>query len=260
MARRSIQGCRGILTGASSGIGRALAAELVRGGAQILVVARREERLAQLADSLKGTRGRVEIFAGDVTVADSRRQIIERARRAFGGLDLLVNNAGIGALGRFAEASAERLRQVMEVNFFAPAELTRLALPALRQGRRPMVVNVGSIVGHRGLPFYTEYCASKFALRGLSEALRAELTASGIELLLVSPGPTESEFFEHAITDQPVSWPRSRAVSAETVARRTVSAIRAGRHEIVVGLPGKLLVWANRLFPWALDRVLARYG
>ena len=95
----------------------------------------------------------------------------------YGGLDLLVNNAGIGAQGRFAEADPARLRQIMEVNFFAPAEMTRAALPLLKQGRRPMIVNIGSILGHRGIPGTSEYCASKFAVQGFSESLRAELVA-----------------------------------------------------------------------------------
>ncbi len=133
MARRTIEGCRGILTGASSGIGRALAVELVRGGAKLVVVARRPERLAELAASLADAPGRIETLEGDVTDAATRGAAVERAQTAFGGLDLLVNNAGIGAMGPFAEADEARLRKLMEVNFFAPAEMIRLALPLLRR-------------------------------------------------------------------------------------------------------------------------------
>src|SRR5204862_1887651 len=120
------------------------------------------------------------------------------AIREFGGLDALVNNAGIGALGRFDQADEARLRQVMEVNFFAPAEFVREALPHLKAGNRPIVVNIGSVLGHRAVPEKSEYCASKFALHGFSDALRAELAPLGIDVLLVSPSTTTSEFFAAA--------------------------------------------------------------
>lgn len=248
------------MTGASSGIGRALALRLVGQGCRLIVVARRAERLAALAESLTGHEGQFEIVAGDITRPEVREQALQRAHEALGGLDLLVNNAGIGATGRFAQASSDRLRRVMEVNFFAPAEMIRQSLPMLREGARPMVVNVASILGHRGIPLCAEYCASKFALMGLSESLRAELSALGIELLVVSPGTTETEFFSSALDAKATPWSHRRGVSADLVARRTVAAIRSGRHEIIVGPAGRLLVWTNRLFPRLVDRMMARYG
>src|SRR5689334_10308858 len=114
MARRNLGDCRGLLTGASSGIGRALAIELVQAGARLVVVARRPERLQELATQLKGAPGRLEIVAGDVTDPALRTEALRRAQQAFGGLDLLINNAGIGAMGPFMEAAPERLRQVLE--------------------------------------------------------------------------------------------------------------------------------------------------
>jgi short-subunit dehydrogenase len=260
MARRSIAGCRALLTGASSGIGFALAGELVRAGSRLLVVARRQDRLQELAAQLAGSPGEIYLHAGDVTSPAVRAEILARAQSELGGLDLLVNNAGIGAMGRFAEASPERLRQVMEVNFFAAAELTRAALPILATGTRPMVVNVGSILAHRGIPFCAEYCASKFALQGWSESLRAEVASSGIDVLVVSPGTTRTEFFERAIDARAMPWSSNRGMAPEAVARCIVSAIRSGRHEIVVGGSGKLLVWMNRLFPRAVDAFMGRYG
>ncbi len=261
MARRTIQGLRGILTGASSGIGHALAGELVREGARLVLVARRPERLAELALGLADAPGSVEVVAGDVTQGDVQRAAIGRAREAFGGLDLVINNAGIGAMGRFVEASPERLRQVMEVNFFAAAELTRLALPLLRAGNQPIVVNVSSVLGHRGVPGYAEYCASKFAMQGLSESLRAEFAPLGIDLLVVSPARTRTEFFDSALDATPAKpWAGLHGMSAETVARRIAAAIRKGKHELVISAGGKALVWVSRLLPGVVDRVLARYG
>ncbi len=259
MAIRQLAGCRTILTGGSSGIGRALAVRLAKAGCHLVVVARRRERLDELAQAVSQLPGRFEAVVGDITQPETRQATLQRAAEVFGGLDLLINNAGIGATGRFAEASEERLRRVMEVNFFAPAEMIRVALPALAAGRRPMIVNIGSILAHRGIPLCAEYCASKFALQGLSESLRAELAPRGIGLLVVSPGTTQTEFFSAAIDAAPTPWSHRRGVSPELVARRTVRAMRLGRHEIIVGPAGRLLVWSNRLFPRLTDRVLALF-
>ena len=141
---------------------------------------------------------------------------LDCARERFGGLDILVNNAGIGTLGRFDEADPARLRQLFEVNFFAAAEFIREALPLLKQGNRPIVVNVGSILGHFATPRSSEYCSTKFALRGLTDALRAEFSKLGIDVLLVSPGTTETEFFDHVVerTSSP-PWSDQRGVAAE---------------------------------------------
>src|SRR6187431_2757566 len=130
MAYRPIAGMRTIVTGASSGIGRALVVELVRRGASVVAMARRTERLRALSESLGTSAERLRWLGGDVTRQVDRSAAIELACTEFSGLDALVNNAGIGALGRFDQANEQRLRDVMEVNFFAPAEFTRDALPA----------------------------------------------------------------------------------------------------------------------------------
>jgi short-subunit dehydrogenase len=260
MAKRSLAALRGILTGASSGIGRALAVELVRNGARLVLVARRREELEQLAHEIDPTGGHAQIVVGDITDHAVRRAAIDMAMHHWWGLDIVINNAGIGARGRFIEASPDRLRKIMEVNFFAPVELIRSALPQLQQGRKPIVVNIGSILGHRGIPRHTDYCASKFALRGLSESLRAELAPLGIDVLLVSPGRTETSFVDHSLARESAAWDNEPAVTPAYVARKIARAIECGRHEIVVNYRGQLLVWLNRLSPRLVDRILARYG
>jgi len=261
MGGRQIEGSRAIITGASSGIGREIALALGREGARLLLLARREEKLRDLADQIGQMGQQATFVAGDVTDASVRQAALDRAAEQWGGLDILVNNAGVSARGRFADVSPERLRQIMEVNFFAVAEMIRQSLPLLSQGRRPVVVNVGSTVGHRGVPRISEYSASKFALRGLSEAIRPELAGVGVDLLLVSPGPTDTEFFDHLLEDEGgVPWPEYRGIPAEVVARRTVRAIQRSRHEIIPSCPGKALVWLNRLAPWLVDRMMKRYG
>jgi short-subunit dehydrogenase len=235
--------------------------ELARQGAKLVLNARRRDRLDELAGEVAALGGEAEVAAGDVTLGDVRRSALGAAQSHFGGLDALVNNAGIGAWGRFDSAAPERLRRIMEVNFFALAELTREALPLLRLGRDPIVINVASILGHRAVPRSSEYCASKFAVRGLSESLRAELAGQGIDVLLVSPGTTESEFVGSLIEKQgEMAWPEQPGVPAALVAVKTVRAMRLGLHEIIPNRRGRLLVWLNRLFPRILDRWMERYG
>lgn len=261
MSKREIRGSRAIVTGASSGIGRALAIELARQRADLVVTARRADRLRELAGAVGEIGGRVETVPGDITDPAVRQKVLDTAQAKFGGLDILVNNAGVGAMGRFEEAAPERLRRLMEVNFFAMAEMTRLGLPLLKQGRKPILVNVSSILGHRGVPHSSEYCASKFAVQGFSESLRAELASQGIDVLVVSPGTTETEFFTSVLekTSEP-HWPNHGSVSPEYVAQSVVRAIRLGKHEVIPFGWGRVLCLLNRLAPGIMDRVMARYA
>lgn len=261
MAKRTIAGSRVLITGASGGIGREIALQLGRHGADVVLLARREDRLRELAKEFEPFPGRAEMVVGDVTDANIRHAAIEKAVKKFGGLDILINNAGIGAIGLFKHADDARLRRIMEVNFFAAAEMIRLAIPVLHHGNHPIVVNIGSILGHRGIPHSSEYCASKFALQGLSQSLRAEFQPMGIDLLVVSPGTTETEFFDNALElhSQP-PWLESRGLPAEKVAREAVAAIASGRHEIIPNFRGRLLCRLQRLCPTFVNRLMARYG
>jgi short-subunit dehydrogenase len=264
MAKREIAGSRSIVTGASSGIGRELAVQLSQQGGHAVLVARSEDKLRELAETISADpqcTGSIEIVAGDVTDSAVRREAIERAQTVFGGLDAVINNAGVGAFGLFIESTPERLRQIMEVNFFAAAELIREALPALQNGRRPIIVNVGSILGHRGIPRMNEYCASKFAMQGLSQSLRIELRKLRIDLLVVSPGTVRTEFYDNVVAGKDgASWQHGYAVTGGDVARATIKAMRRGRREIFPNILGRLLVWANKSVPSLIDRGLRRYA
>lgn len=260
MATRSILGMRTILTGASSGIGLALARLLAKRGARLVLSARREERLTQLVDELKQGGGEAVAVAGDVTADEVRRELMETAKSQLGGLDCLINNAGIGGIGNFIDNDEARLRRIMEVNFFAPLELTRLAIPELRQGSKPILVNVASVLGHRAVPKKSEYCASKFALHGFSDSLRSELAPEHIDVLIVSPSTTETEFFDVAIGDKrKLPW-LAKGQPPETVARAAVRAIERGLHEIILTAGGKGMVWFDRLMPTITDNLVTRYG
>jgi short-subunit dehydrogenase len=265
--RFHVDGAIAIVTGASSGIGWHLCRLLIQRGATVIAVARRQQRLLELQEQLNvGGRSeplpdqRFHFVVGDVTDPAVCQQAIQLADRLGGGrLDLIVNNAGIGAIGPFEQASEQRLRRIMEVNFFAPCHWTRAALPLLHHGRNAVICNVSSVLGHRAVPDKSEYCASKFALHGWSDSLRAELAASGIQVTLVSPSTTASEFFDSVIDTPPGttshslgSWPPER------VAKAALAAIIARRSETILSLGGKSLVYADRLAPALMNRLLAK--
>lgn len=257
--RRNLVGYRALVTGASSGVGRAVALELARRGARVLATGRRGDRLAELAVEAAGLEGSPLLHAaGDITSPAFRRQLIDTAIKHFGGLDLVVAAAGSGAIGRFRDATADTLTEIMAVDFFAPAELVRESLPALRTGRDPAIVLVGSILGYHPLPLHAEYCAAKAALRSLAGTLRTELAADGIGVLLASLGPTESEFWNHLLTGSRPAWSRGRAMSVVRTAHIIVRAIVWRRHEVLPGWRAKGFAIVARLFPRLIDRAMRR--
>jgi short-subunit dehydrogenase len=261
MGKREIEGSRALVTGASSGIGREIALQLARRGALVVGVARREERLRTLVEEIQQQGGEAASVAGDLTSAEVRQSAIKTITEHFGGLDILVNNAGVGAMGRFEQADPERLGKLLEVNFVAPVEMIRLALPLLKRSTAPIIVNVSSVLGHIAVPHCSEYCATKFALQGFSQSLRAELAAQNIDVLVVSPGTTETEFFDSVVqrTGEP-AWPVRHAMPAAEVARQTVRAIVRGRREIIPFAMGRWFDRVHRLAPGLIDRILARYA
>jgi short-subunit dehydrogenase len=257
--QRTIRDCRILITGASQGIGRALADLAARRGARVLAAARSRDLLDELADEIRREGGTLEVVQADVTHPDDRRRMVEAAEHSFGGLDVLVNNAGIGATGHFAEVNADRLRKIMEVNFFGLTETTRVCLPVLRRGRKPAVVNISSIAGKRGIPARSEYSASKFAVQGFSEALRAELAKDGIDVLVVCPGLTQTNF-SHNMIEQKARLPMDhmRGMTAEQVAAATLRAVERGHNETCLTFQGRLMVFVSRFLPRLADRIAAR--
>lgn len=257
--RRRLAGSRAIVTGASSGVGRAVALELARRGVRVLATGRRAERLAALADEAdRGSVGPMIHASGDVTSSDFRRHLVDVANARLGGLDLVVAAAGSGAIGRFRDASPDTLAGIMDVDCIAPAELVRAALPALRDGRDPAIALVGSILGYHPLPLHAEYCAAKAALRSLAGTLRLELAEDGVGVLLASLGPTESEFWDHLLAGRRPVWSRGRAMSAARTARIIVRALEWRRREVLPGWQAKGFALAARLFPRVIDRAMMR--
>jgi short-subunit dehydrogenase len=256
---RTLLGKRAILTGASGGIGRALAAALVKEGARVALASRNAAVLQELASELRAAGGDVAVVPTDVTRPEERTRLVETTVTQFGGLDLLINCAGIGSWGHFATSTPEILRQVMEVNFFAPVELTRVAMPHLTNGNQSAVVNITSMCGRKGMPAWSEYSASKFALVGIAEALRGEFARFDVDVITVIPGLTNSGFERNWLRSEGrANLQFETGMTPADLAERIVDAIRKNRREVVFGDEAKTLLRFNRFFPRLTNRLIAK--
>ena len=246
-----------MITGASAGIGRAAAVAFVEEGAGVIVTARSLARLQSLADELGGPPRLIPVVA-DVTDPDS----VERMAAvvlADGAPDIVVANAGIGLDALLVETSEESLRAVFETNVYGVARTLRCFIPAMVERGRGRLLIVSSIVGKRGIPYYSIYSASKFALHGMAEGLRTELAGSGVTVGLVCPASTETEFSTRRLREGPSQKNvRPGTHTAESVARAILKMAASRRREIVLTLEGKALAWGNVFFPGLVDRILAR--
>jgi short-subunit dehydrogenase len=261
MMSRDLRGKAILLTGGSRGIGRSVAAQLAAWGARLALVARGVDELNRAASELRAIGTEVHAITGDLICADDRQRIVATAIGKLGGLDVLINNAGTCSFGEFSTSNEAVLRQIMEVNFFAPVEMIRLCLPHLEASRnRPAIVNVASICGRRGFPSFPEHCASKFALVGLTEALRAEFARFDIDVLLVIPGLARVDDFEkHLLRNEgriTINW--DKAQSPEKVARGIVRALRRNWKETVIGWLALQIHRLSRVWPSMLDVIMIR--
>ncbi|MBX9681548.1 MAG: SDR family NAD(P)-dependent oxidoreductase [Gemmataceae bacterium] len=253
---RDIRGKRVLLTGASGGIGQALARKLSSEGARLVLAGRSEEKLRTLAASLPSE---VLPVGADLTVDADRQRLLDTAVGRFGGLDILINNAGIASWAHFTSSNEEILRQIMEVNFFAPVDLIRRAIPILTNGNHAAVVNVASMCGRKAMPAWSEYSASKYALCGLTESLRGELVRFGIDTLLIVPGLTNSGFPSRFLkTEGKANIEFDKGMPPEDVADAIVTAIRKNKTETVVGSDARRMLRMHRWFPRLLDWLIAR--
>jgi short-subunit dehydrogenase len=245
-----------LITGASQGIGKSLAEAAAARGCKVLAAARSVELLEELASGIRAAGHLLQTVQADVTSPADRQKMVEAAQGCFGGLDILVNNAGIGATGHFADVAPERMRKIMEVNFFGLTETTRVFLPILKKGNRPAIVNISSIAGKRGIPARSEYSASKFAVQGFSEALRAELAKDGIDVLVVCPGFTATNFSQNMIEQKAlIQYDHLRGMTPMQVALATLKAIERGTDEIHLTFQGKLVALISKYLPRLADRI-----
>jgi short-subunit dehydrogenase len=254
MARRKLPGLRVLVTGASQGIGRALVAEAARRGMKVLAAARSQELLNELAAEVRKSNGVVETVVADVTSSEDRHAMVDAAVQHLGGLDILINNAGIGATAHFMDSDPEILRKIFETNFFGTTETTRVFLPLLKQGVTPAIVNISSVVGKRAWPARSYYSSSKFAVAGFSESIRAELAKDGIDVIVVSPGLTQTNFSRNMLEQKAkLQLDHLRGMSSEDVALAVLRAVERGSADVTLTFKGRLLVLVNRLIPWFID-------
>lgn len=247
-----------IITGASSGIGKALAHEFAARGAKLVLGARRLDLLERLKEDLSPAE--VVICQTDVSVEADCQRLVEDAVSRYGRVDVLVNNAGISMRAIFDEVELDVLRRLMDVNFWGTVYCTKYALPYLLQSKGS-VVGVISIAGFVGLPGRTGYAASKFAIRGFLDTLRVENLKKGLHVLVAAPGFTASEVRKVALTangEKQGETPRNedKMMSAEVCARHIVCAVEKRKRELVLTfIEGKLTVFLGKFWPSLLDKL-----
>lgn len=221
-----------LITGAGSGIGRETAVKIANKGAKLTLTGRREEPLQETAKLVEEAGGEAQVVAGDVSDAATREQVVQAAVEGFGSLDVLVNNAGNVRAGRLEDISAEEVQTQIEVNLLAPVLLTRAALPALRESGDAAVVNVSSVFGLVGMPFYAAYASTKAGIAHFSEALRRELYGEGVHVMTIFPGATETPMMESNDAGPDLGFEYE---TAEEVAEALVAGLEAGELEVVRG-------------------------
>jgi len=215
-----VDGASVLVTGASSGIGAALALALAERGARIGILARRADRLAEVATRCRDLGAEVETWVVDLDDIGRAVEVVDEAWTRFGGLDVLVNNAAIPKRRRVTELTADELDQVMRINFTAPARMTMALLPKMLERDTGVIVNVSSLGGRLGILHETSYSASKFALCGWSEALALDLWSTGVEIRLVIPGPIATEIWDKPDNDDPLyqgPWEPPETVAADII-------------------------------------------
>lgn len=227
-----VGGAVALVTGASSGIGAALCRALVEANASVALVARPSHRLDALAASLPS--GRVAALPCDVRDPDAVAATVAAARARLGPIDLLVNNAGIGRYRSFLETGPDETAAILDTNLHGALHFLRAVLPDMLARRRGWIVNVASIAARIGSRNHAIYCASKFALAGVSESLGYELEGSGVGITLVNPGVIDTPFFDHASFAAFPSHARARAIPAARVAAAIMRAVEREDHEITV--------------------------
>lgn len=247
-----------VITGASSGIGRAMAVEFAGRGAKLVLAARRMQMLESLGEELAGTE--LLIVQTDVSVESDCKNLIERSIEKFGRIDILVNNAGLSMRALFDDIDLVHFKRLMDVNFYGTVYCTRYALPHLLASRGSLA-GIISVAGHIPLPARSAYSASKYAVRGFLDTIRVENLYTGLHVLVAAPGFTASEVRKSALTADGTpqgETPRKEEamMSAEECARLIVNAIQKRKRSLVMTfVEGKLSVFLGKLLPGLLDRL-----
>jgi short-subunit dehydrogenase len=248
-----------VVTGASSGIGRELVRQLVRDrGMTVLATARRLERLESLATEFP--EGRVVFLAGDIADAEFRRLLWERAEAFPEGVDLLVNNAGIGHYAEFADQEAEIVRRLFEVNVIAPFDLTQRAIRHMKARGGGQILQVSSVLGFFGIPYSATYVATKHAINGLVRSLQSELIGTGVRVWAACPTRTTSEFSQGALGDSGDAGRFPAGEPTDRVVRAIVRGLDGHRMFVYPSLKAHAIVLLAHLLPGPFNWIVSRWG
>ena len=237
-----------VITGASNGIGRRLALDLTAKGAVVVGCGRSQERLQQILKEMRLTSPASTVFVCDVSDPAQVTSMIGKTLAEFGRIDILINNAGIGMRQSFAEMSLETVAEIMRTNYFGTVYCTHEVLPSMIARGSGHIVNISSGAGKIGSPNMAAYCASKFAINGLSESLYHELKPLGIDVSVVCPGPVRTEFNRLFADNQPKS-PASLVIAPEAVSRAVIRVIETKKFELVMPRWLALMCWVKRMMP-----------
>ena len=248
-----------LITGASRGIGQALATELARLGYHVLLTARSEEGLQAVAETLREQFSvEAHVFAADLAAPDGAARVAEWALNTAPTLTVLVNNAGYGLWGRFEELSLEDQQQMLRLNMQVPVELTHLLLPTLRQSVKSYILNVASTAAYQAVPTLTLYAASKAFLLSFSRGLRYELRDSPVSVTCLSPGSTTTDFADRAgMNDALQATAAKVSMTPRQVAQAGIEALLAGQAEVIPGALNKISATMTSFVPKALTEKIA---
>lgn len=257
----SLRGRTAAITGASSGIGLACAEHLAREGVSVTLGARRRERLDAAVDRIRASGGRAEAVTMDVTSAQEVERLVQHARATFGGLDIMICNAGFGYYGSIEDTPGEIMQRMMDVNFMGTFHGARAALPVFRAQQHGHLILMSSIVGQRGIGQMSGYSATKAAQKGFGESLRAEFAGTRIHVSTVYPVSTETEFrlamardYGHSVEGL------GPTQSMDDVARAVVACVRRPRADVFPHRLSRALAVINTIAPALTDRLVRRYG
>ncbi len=250
-----------IVTGGTDGIGKALVVELLRSGAKVATCGRNHDKLYALQSEHPSYP--LHTMVADVSNENDCRRFIETTTKFFGGVDILINNAGISMRALLKEASIDVIRKVMDINFFGAVYCTKYALNSIIE-RKGTIVGVSSIAGYRGLPGRNGYSASKFALQGWLEAIKTELANDGVHVMWVCPGFTTSNIRNAALNKDGLSHGDSpmnegAMMTAEECARHILRAIEKKKRTLVLTFTGKRTVFMNKFFPRLADKLVRNF-